>query len=77
MVPPLPTSVLLVTSQCARPWVRSGAARAGRPGDVGVRCAPSGNEARLGLPAVIVQEGGYLQPALGENLTSFLGGFGG
>jgi hypothetical protein len=42
-----------------------------------VRCAPSGNEARLGLPAVIVQEGGYLQPALGENLTSFLGGFGG
>lgn len=33
--------------------------------------------AGLGLPAVIVQEGGYLQPALGENLRSFLEGFGG
>ncbi len=29
----------------------------------------------LGLPTVIVQEGGYLQPKLGENLTSFLSGF--
>lgn len=33
--------------------------------------------AELGLPAVIVQEGGYLQPALGENLTSFLSGYSG
>ena len=33
--------------------------------------------AGLDLPAVIVQEGGYLQPALGENLRSFLEGFGG
>jgi len=32
--------------------------------------------ARLKLPTVIVQEGGYLCPALGDNLTSFLGGFG-
>ena len=31
--------------------------------------------AGLGLPAVLVQEGGYLCDALGENLTSFLGGF--
>ncbi|MBX3570547.1 MAG: histone deacetylase family protein [Rhizobiaceae bacterium] len=31
--------------------------------------------AGLGLPAVIVQEGGYLCDALGDNLTSFLGGF--
>jgi len=30
--------------------------------------------AETGLPAVIVQEGGYLQPALGANLTSFLSG---
>jgi len=28
----------------------------------------------LGLPALHVQEGGYLQPALGDNLTSFLRG---
>ncbi|MFZ5961414.1 histone deacetylase family protein [Thalassococcus sp. BH17M4-6] len=28
-----------------------------------------------GLPAVIVQEGGYLQPELGANLTSFLDGW--
>lgn len=33
--------------------------------------------ATLGLPTVVVQEGGYLQPALGANLTSFLSGFGG
>lgn len=33
--------------------------------------------ADMGLPAVIVQEGGYLQPALGANLTSFLSGYGG
>lgn len=29
----------------------------------------------LGLPSVIVQEGGYLSPALGDNTTSFLDGF--
>ena len=28
----------------------------------------------LGLPLVVVQEGGYLQPALGANLTAFLQG---
>ena len=32
--------------------------------------------AALGLPTVLVQEGGYLAPALGDNLASFLGGFG-
>ena len=32
---------------------------------------------RLRRPAVIVQEGGYLCDALGDNLTSFLDGFGG
>ncbi len=31
--------------------------------------------ARLGLPSAIVQEGGYLCPALGDNLTSFLSAF--
>jgi len=31
--------------------------------------------AGLGLPAVIVQEGGYICPELGDNLKSFLGGF--
>ena len=31
--------------------------------------------ASLGLPAVIVQEGGYLNDALGDNLVSFLRGF--
>jgi len=31
--------------------------------------------ADMGLPTVIVQEGGYLCDALGDNLTSFLGGF--
>ena len=31
--------------------------------------------AKLGLPTVIVQEGGYLCDALGDNLTSFLTGF--
>lgn len=35
----------------------------------------AGAIAAVGLPAVIVQEGGYLQPALGANLTSFLAGF--
>lgn len=30
--------------------------------------------AGLGLPIVVVQEGGYLQPALGPNLTAFLRG---
>jgi len=29
----------------------------------------------LGLPTVIVQEGGYLSDALGDNLRSFLDGF--
>lgn len=33
--------------------------------------------AGLGLPTVIVQEGGYLNDALSANLTSFLAGFGG
>jgi len=28
----------------------------------------------LGLPTLRVQEGGYLRPALGDNLTSFLHG---
>lgn len=32
--------------------------------------------ARMGLPTVIVQEGGYLCDALGANLTAFLTGFG-
>jgi len=31
--------------------------------------------ARLGLPTVLVQEGGYICPELGDNLTSFLTGF--
>jgi acetoin utilization deacetylase AcuC-like enzyme len=31
--------------------------------------------ASLGLPTLLVQEGGYLCPGLGENLTSFLEGF--
>jgi len=31
--------------------------------------------AALGIPAAIVQEGGYLQPALGANLESFLTGY--
>jgi acetoin utilization deacetylase AcuC-like enzyme len=31
--------------------------------------------AGLGLPSVIVQEGGYLTPELGDNLKSFLAGF--
>ena len=30
--------------------------------------------AGLGLPRVVVQEGGYMQPALGANLTAFLQG---
>ena len=33
--------------------------------------------AALGLPTVIVQEGGYLCDDLGRNLASFLTGFGG
>lgn len=33
--------------------------------------------AGLGLPTTIVQEGGYLCDALGDNLTAFLVGFGG
>ena len=31
--------------------------------------------ARLGLPTAIVQEGGYLCAALGDNLAAFLAGF--
>ena len=31
--------------------------------------------ARLDLPTVLVQEGGYLAPELGDNLASALGGF--
>ncbi len=31
--------------------------------------------AGLELPIVLIQEGGYLTEALGENLKSFLGGF--
>lgn len=31
--------------------------------------------ARVGLPTVLVQEGGYLSDALGRNLTAFLTGF--
>lgn len=31
--------------------------------------------AGIGLPTVIVQEGGYLSDVLGDNLTAFLGGF--
>ncbi|RUW45364.1 histone deacetylase family protein, partial [Mesorhizobium sp. M1A.F.Ca.ET.072.01.1.1] len=33
--------------------------------------------AGLGLPTVIIQEGGYLCDALGDNLTAFLTSFGG
>ena len=33
--------------------------------------------AKIGLPTVLVQEGGYLSPALGANLTSFLKGYSG
>jgi acetoin utilization deacetylase AcuC-like enzyme len=32
--------------------------------------------AGLGLPTAIVQEGGYVCDALGDNLTAFLTGFG-
>ena len=31
--------------------------------------------ARLKLPSVLLQEGGYLTPALGGNLAAFLSGF--
>ncbi|MNE70172.1 Acetylpolyamine aminohydrolase [compost metagenome] len=34
-----------------------------------------GEIARLGLPTVLVQEGGYLSQDLGPNLASALGGF--
>lgn len=30
---------------------------------------------QMRLPTVLVQEGGYADASLGENLTSFLGGF--
>ena len=29
----------------------------------------------LGLPTLLVQEGGYIVEKLGDNLTAFLGGF--
>lgn len=35
----------------------------------------AGAIAQLGLPTVLVQEGGYICPELGDNLTSFLTGF--
>ncbi|WP_234192030.1 histone deacetylase family protein [Pseudacidovorax sp. NFM-22] len=35
----------------------------------------TGEIARLGVPTVLVQEGGYLSPDLGPNLRSALGGF--
>jgi len=35
----------------------------------------AGAIARLGLPTVLVQEGGYLNDALGRNLASFLAGY--
>ena len=38
-------------------------------GKIGARLA------RLGLPTAVVQEGGYLCDALGDNLAAFLGGF--
>lgn len=41
------------------------------PGFAGIGAAC----ASLGLPSVIVQEGGYLCPELGDNLNSFLSGF--
>lgn len=41
----------------------------------GFRSIGSRISARLGLPTVIVQEGGYLCPQLGENLASFIRGF--
>jgi acetoin utilization deacetylase AcuC-like enzyme len=31
--------------------------------------------ARLGLPTVMVQEGGYLSPSLGANLAAVLAGY--
>ena len=31
--------------------------------------------ARIGLPTVIIQEGGYLSPILGDNLAAALKGF--
>ena len=39
--------------------------------------AIAGDIAGLGLPAAIVQEGGYLCPELGDNLAAFLGGHAG
>lgn len=47
----------------------------------GLRITPRGfasmaeRIARLGLPTLLVQEGGYLGPELGENLVAFLEGF--
>lgn len=35
----------------------------------------AGRIAQVGLPTVLVQEGGYICPELGDNLTSFLTGF--
>lgn len=41
------------------------------PGFAAIAAACAG----LGLPTIMVQEGGYLTPELGDNLKSFLGGF--
>ncbi len=38
--------------------------------------AMAGKIASLGLPTVLVQEGGYLSEDLGQNLVQFLSGFG-
>ena len=38
-------------------------------GEIGRRIA------RLGLPTVLIQEGGYHCPSLGRSLSAFLGGF--
>ena len=38
--------------------------------------AMAGKIAALGLPTVLVQEGGYLSDDLGQNLVQFLSGFG-
>ena len=45
--------------------------------DAGLCAHRRGDRRACGLPTVIVQEGGYLCDALGDNLTAFLTGFGG
>ena len=44
-------------------WTANGFSR------IGERCG------RIGLPTAIIQEGGYVCDALGENLAAFMGGF--